>query len=338
VLFRLSRVGYFLEGLYYFQFPFYRFCLCFPSIAFLLLVTILIGHNSAFEAIQTELVNKSILLNGRGDVTRYNNNITATLPIPQTYNITFERPISRPKRYLLRIINTSFEATFVFSIDNHNLTVVESDFVPIRPYVTNSILVGIGQRYHVIVEANPIGPPLGPPIPADGNFWIRTYRANCFGFKQGDASPNYMQTGILRYDPLSTADPVSLGWKNVPLDCSDEPYSALRPVLPWQVGKAANDPFGNVGENFTVQGNSADAGTYFNLAFFSIGGDDFRPLRIDYANPTFLNLNNSDSGQEKPASTKQWNPLWVVFPENYTSQDWVGSSMLSSLQSPWIIH
>ena len=72
------------------------------------------------------------------------------------------------KKYLLRIINTSFETTFIFSIDNHRLTVVGADFVPINNYSTTNIFVGIGQRYEVIVEAVPLPNPTPPPI--DGNF------------------------------------------------------------------------------------------------------------------------------------------------------------------------
>lgn len=49
------------------------------------------------------------------------------------------------KKYLLRLINTSVATTFVFSIDNHNLTVMSSDFVPIEPYVTDHVTIGIGE-------------------------------------------------------------------------------------------------------------------------------------------------------------------------------------------------
>lgn len=48
-------------------------------------------------------------------------------------------------RYLLRLINTSVDTIFVFSIDNHNLTIIESDFVPIEPYTNTSVLIGIGE-------------------------------------------------------------------------------------------------------------------------------------------------------------------------------------------------
>jgi hypothetical protein len=77
------------------------------------------------------------------------------------------------------------------------------------------------------------------------------------------------------------------------------------------VGDPVNDPSGKVGENFTVK--NGDAPTFYPWASFSMGGDQHDPLRIDYGNPTFLNLNNSGP----------WNPLWVVFNENYTGKDWV---------------
>lgn len=47
-------------------------------------------------------------------------------------------------KYLLRLINTSVDTIFVFAIDNHNITVMSSDFVPIQPYVTDHVTVGIG--------------------------------------------------------------------------------------------------------------------------------------------------------------------------------------------------
>lgn len=49
------------------------------------------------------------------------------------------------KKYLLRLINTSVDTTFIFAIDNHDITVMSSDFVPIVPYKTDSVLIGIGK-------------------------------------------------------------------------------------------------------------------------------------------------------------------------------------------------
>jgi hypothetical protein len=260
---------------------------------------------------------KSILLNGIGNITRFNTSV-ATLKVPDPYEIHFDDHkiptnggITRGKRYLLRIINTAFDSTFVFSIDNHTLNVVGADFVPIHNYNTDSILVGIGQRYHVIVEAK-------QNILAnhDGNFWIRTWKADCFRFKNKDAPLGYEKAGILRYNTSSIKRPSSQPWTNVSLTCSDEPYQSLVPIIPWTVGEPSNDLVHNLGQNFSVTSHEA-AKTMFPFAIFSMGGDDTQdeslPLRVDWQNPTFMNLANEG----------RWNPQWVVVPENFTDTDWV---------------
>ena len=240
-------------------------------------------------------------------MTRYNNKVPSKLPVKEPYTINFEPPVNgRPKRYLLRLINTSFDSTFVFSIDNHLLQIVGADFVPIKPYMNTSVLIGIGQRYHVIVTADPSYSE--SPLPKDGNYWIRTWGANCFGFPAG--SPGYETTGILRYGS-SLATPTTTAWQGISLNCSDETYTSLEPIVPWTVGKPVNDPSAHIGENLTVIADLSP--TIFPLARLSLGGDNFNPLRIDYGDPTFLHLNY----------TGKWDPLWVVFPEDYESTDWV---------------
>lgn len=276
-----------------------------------------IGHNSAFDAVYVGEENPSILLNGRGNVTRYKG-VAAELDIPEPYTCTFEKQTSpRPKRYLLRIINTSFDTTFIFSIDNHNLTIIGSDFVPIHPYSNTSVLIGIGQRYHVVVEANPIANG-SQSIPKDGNFWMRTYNSHCP--KPGNLTtlPGYERTGILRYNSSSTAIPTSLPWtvgsepNDVSLACSDETYSSLVPILEWQVGDPAN---GQTGEEHDVRFNPSPINKPFPLALFSLempGSSSFDPLRIDYSDPIFLHLN----------FTQSWPREWNVVPEDYTSTKW----------------
>lgn len=236
----------------------------------------------------------------------------------------FERkkPGRQPKRYLLRLINTSFETTFVFSIDHHKLQIVGADFVPIHPYWNSSVLIGIGQRYHVIVEADPYHycdkgvEPCVPQEVKDNNFWIRTWRAKCFGF--ATPSPGYEMAGILRYNPNDTRLPITQSWMHghsslpVSLDCSDETYTSLVPWRPWKVGPPANSKQGSIGEDFVVQFKGGQS-TVFPLAKFSMLDDEFDPLRVNYGDPSFLHLNY----------TGKWNPHWVVIPESYNETDWV---------------
>ena len=82
-----------------------------------------------------------------------------------------------------------------------------------------------------MVEANPLEDS------ADGNYWMRTIPAE--GCKAFERQPEN-KTGIIRYDQVSIADPMT---QRAPfsLNCSDEPYERLQPVLPWQVGAPSNE-------------------------------------------------------------------------------------------------
>ena len=56
------------------------------------------------------------------------------------------------KKYKMRLINPSAEALLKFSIDGHQMTVISNDFIAIKPYTTNVVTLGVGQRSDVIVS------------------------------------------------------------------------------------------------------------------------------------------------------------------------------------------
>ncbi|KAH6696779.1 multicopper oxidase-domain-containing protein [Plectosphaerella plurivora] len=280
-------------------------------------------HNSASSVVSGgDSGGKDILLNGLGDITKFDNSIANTTEIKPPLTITFEKP--RPgkgcKKYLLRVINTSFATTFVFSIDNHLLQVASADFVPIQPYHNTSILVGIGQRYNVIVEANPLDEQ--HPLDPDGNYWIRTQVAKCFGQQEGD--PGYDQTGILRYDESSDKNPTTKKWHDVSTDCSDETYTSLNPILPWTVKAPSNGELqqamgGNgYGQNFDVWRNAADKGRDYPLAVWTMDTTGQNTsMRVNYSEPIFLHLNPKDKIWPEPEQ------LWRVEQENYKDNEWI---------------
>lgn len=268
---------------------------------------------------------RSILLNGTGDVTQFGQQQN-TSQIPEPYTLVFDNEKDepelgpRPKRYLLRLINTSIGSTFIFSIDNHYLSIVSADFVPIYPYLNTSVLIGIGQRYNVIVEAKPRSGP-AQPLEENGNYWIRTWVADKCGPGVGASkSETYMQTGILRYNADSTDKPTSKAWNGISFACSDETYTSLRPVLPWIVEDPINEVTGGVGfqQMAVVQGSpSNNTFPVARLAFQNVTGQvsDFTPLQINFSDPVFLNLDN-------PYNTP--NRLWEIYPEGRNGQaDWV---------------
>ncbi|KAL8662030.1 MAG: hypothetical protein Q9202_005084 [Teloschistes flavicans] len=291
-------------------------------------------HRSWFQEFQSELNGvpppaTSILLNGQGSYAG-----------AARQGFRFNTTVERGKKYLMRLINTSIETTFVFAIDNHNITVMSSDFVPIKPYVTDHVVVGIGQRYHIVVEASPKN--------ADGSanqenaFWMRTIPASgCSNFPVG-AAPDERQ-GILYYKKGSTGYPeTNRGKFNI--NCTDEPYQKLVPIVPWQVPKPAN------------------LGTKYNQDLFAVGLDrpapgQGHPLPTDpFARwaigpkPLFLNL--SDPTILELQKT-QYNADYVVIPEDVLDGSWVymiiygnatgsgapiGNRLLAAVAHPLHIH
>ncbi|KAK3316802.1 multicopper oxidase-domain-containing protein [Apodospora peruviana] len=275
------------------------------------------AHNSAFNALVGEMLDPGILLNGQGNITAFDSSVTPDDP-SKAHPYVLKLNSGHNKRYLLRVINTSFKTTFVFSVDAHNMTVVETDFVPIYPYNATNITVGIGQRYDVILYA------------ADDSddsvaesYWIRTYIPSGCGIHSSET--NYSRTGILWYtdsdsDEKTVADdvptPTSTPWPNLDAEpCADEPYASITPVVPYFVQLPPSNNFSH-GETQQIQ----DAQT--NITNFTVGdlalnpitnAPDWIPLRIDFGAPSFLNLNES----------RPWAFNEVVIPEEFNSTVWV---------------
>lgn len=198
------------------------------------------SHNSAFQDFSIEIRTgqppmQSNILNGAGFFNCTLANQTEADGCGQSPPI-FEQVFERGRKYLLKLINASTASTFIFSIDKHVLQVVEADFVPIEPYYTDSVLIGIGQRYHVIVEAKPSNDLI--PV-EDQNYWIRTVGAvGCSIVQQPNPT-----IGIIRYNAGSTKTPTSKAFR-FDTACSDEPLESLVPVVPWTVSagpKPANN-------------------------------------------------------------------------------------------------
>ncbi|KAF8534127.1 Cupredoxin, partial [Trichophaea hybrida] len=103
-------------------------------------------HLNAFVVFSVRITSPlvSTVMNGHGifpcNATDVNPSANCTGNPGSRYNLT----LTSGKKHILRIINTSADMQFRFSIDNHMLDVVAADFVPIKPYRTNSISVGIG--------------------------------------------------------------------------------------------------------------------------------------------------------------------------------------------------
>ena len=61
----------------------------------------------------------------------------------------YEVVVRKNKTYKIGIINTSTLLTYTFWIDGHNLTIIQTDFVPIEPYTVSVLNIGIGM-FHTL--------------------------------------------------------------------------------------------------------------------------------------------------------------------------------------------
>lgn len=135
------------------------------------------------------------------------------------YNETgsrFEMDFVAGTSYRLRLVNGAIDSMFKFSIDNHTMTVIAADLVPIVPYSADVISIGMGQRYDVIINATE----------TTGDFWMRAIpQTSC---SDNDNADNIR--GIIRYDSSSTSDPTTTGY-DYEDNCNDEAMGSLIPYL-----------------------------------------------------------------------------------------------------------
>lgn len=52
--------------------------------------------------------------------------------------------------YKIGLVNTGSLTTYKFWIDGHNFTVVAADFVPIKPFATDVLILGIGRLFLMV--------------------------------------------------------------------------------------------------------------------------------------------------------------------------------------------
>jgi hypothetical protein len=177
----------------------------------------------------------------------------------------FEVNFVKGTKYKIRLLNTAVDGWFQFSMDNHTFQVIATDLVPIVPFYTDSLMITVGQRYDIIVEANA----------TEGDYWMRA------GW-QNTCATNYAYDnglGIIRYNNSSTAEPTSVspGFAD---SCADADYSLFTPYVPITVGAASYQ-------------NEADVGySYPGLFFWTINNSS---LYLNWSDPTTLKAYKNES-------------------------------------------
>ncbi|KAF4563820.1 laccase [Pleurotus pulmonarius] len=102
--------------------------------------------------------------------------------------------VKRGSRYRFRLVSISCDPNHIFSVDGHNMTIIEVDSVNTRPLVVDSIQVFPGQRYSFVLYANQ----------KVDNYWIRASpNLGPQGFAGG------LNSAILRYVGAPETNPSS---------------------------------------------------------------------------------------------------------------------------------
>lgn len=144
------------------------------------------------------------------------------------------------KRYRIRLVNAALDSFFRFMVDDHTLEVIAADFVPIVPYETTNVGLGVGQRYDIVVTAK-------ANQTAGASFWMRSVPVS--GCSR-NAAPADLK-GIIRYAggsagtknnslaPRLSTTPTTTAPSYDGVNCTDE--GGLVPYLSLDAGGADYD-------------------------------------------------------------------------------------------------
>ena len=218
---------------------------------------------------------------------------TALINGKGTFNGTgerFELAFQSGKKHRMRFINSAIDTSFKLSLDDHNMTVIAMDFVPVVPFSIDVLDITMGQRYDVIIEADQTAT----------DYWFRAIpQASC---SENDNTNDIR--AIVRYSNSSTADPTTTAWNQADA-CVDVAYSSLVP----HVSHAVVDP---ALQNTTLAVNVGKDTS--NLFKWSIGMDS---MKVIWNNPSLLQIAEGNATWETAENAyllpdaNQW-VYWVI--------------------------
>jgi FtsP/CotA-like multicopper oxidase with cupredoxin domain len=179
--------------------------------------------------------------------------------------------LTKGKKHLLRLINTSMDNMIWVSLDGHPFTVITSDLVPIHSYQTQWLLLAIGQRYDVVINANQ----------TSDNYWFRAEVAT-----QCASSNNYYGRSIFTYSDATVAIPTSNGTSR-PTTCQD-PLG-----VPWWNTTIPSADFAQQVQDLEVDLNVSNVTT--NGQNVVAWGINMTAIDIDWRNPTLQYVKDGNS-------------------------------------------
>ncbi|KIK39571.1 multicopper oxidase [Suillus luteus UH-Slu-Lm8-n1] len=174
--------------------------------------------------------------------------------------------VEQGKRYRMRLVAMSCDPNFQFSIDGHNLTVIEADGQLTEPLVVDELQILAGQRYSVVLVADK---------PVD-NYWMRSLPSLA-----GASFVGGTNSAILRYKGASQADPTTVNTPALNQLVETNLHALINPGAPGIPG------YGNADINLNLQISNV-GGTFY------VNGVTFKPPTV----PVLLQIL---SGAQEPS-------------------------------------
>ncbi|KAI0246639.1 laccase T2 copper depleted [Lactifluus subvellereus] len=150
----------------------------------------------------------STLINGQG---RYSGGPPVPLAVVNVVSGT---------RYRLRLVSISCDPAYDFSIDGHQLTIIEVDGNNVQPLLVDSLEIFAGQRYSVVLNADQ----------SVGNYWIRALP----NFPDQNYA-GFTNLAILRYLGAPVGDPANDPTLDIPTSVLPLKETDLHPLEPTPV-------------------------------------------------------------------------------------------------------
>jgi iron transport multicopper oxidase len=166
------------------------------------------------------------------------------------------------KRYRFRLVQISCDSNILFSIDGHNLTIIEADGQLTEPLVVDQLQIFAAQRYSVILVADQ---------PVD-NYWVRGIP---------NSATTYNGSAILRYKGAPVADPTTVDTTPTNLLQETDLHALINPGAPGTAG------YGNADYNITLE--------------VSVTGVQFFVNNVSFISPTVPVLLQILSGARDPS-------------------------------------
>nr|DAA04521.1 TPA_exp: laccase 16 [Coprinopsis cinerea okayama7\ len=204
------------------------------------------------------------------------------------------------KRYRLRVINNSAYGSFEFSIENHELTIIEVDGINHVPKTVGGFEIYAGQRYSVVIDAN-------KPI---RNYWIRA------PMDVKDDSPTLDDENIyavLHYEGAPNANPTTRADRSPSNVLKEHELVPLDPGPPGGCGPAdkiidlqySRDTSGTTKWKFNgVRYHSPTDNTLLNIMGGATIASDFTPsehtLILNHNDIVEIHLHGSSNGHVHP--------------------------------------